>query len=80
MVKESTPTSDIEFKAHRIVTVGGFWFSESSEKNRRCKKYGITPAVYNKLFNKQEGSCTICGVQTFDFHIKVSPSFKWKFR
>jgi hypothetical protein len=62
MSKASTPTPAIDSKTYRIVTDGGFWFPESGEKNRRCKKYGITPAVYNILFNKQEGSCAICGV------------------
>lgn len=62
MVKALTPTPDIDFKVHRIEADGGFWFPESGEKNRRCKKYGITPEAYNELFNKQEGFCAICGV------------------
>jgi hypothetical protein len=62
MVKASTHTPDIDFKVHKIVADGDFWFPESGEKNRRCKKYGITPEMYNKFFTKQEGCCAICGV------------------
>jgi hypothetical protein len=58
----SLSTSVTDLKGNRIETDGSFWFPESGEKNRRCKKYGITPNTYNKLFNEQEGCCAICGV------------------
>ena len=28
---------------------------------KRLKKHGITPEVYNEMFNKQQGICPICG-------------------
>lgn len=71
MAGASTTNPDIGFKTHRIITDGSFWFPESGEKNRRCKKYGLTAQFYNELFNKQEGCCAICGIHQSELPNKL---------
>ena len=46
----------------RLRTDTGKWRCQTSERyNDRFRKYGLTQAKYNSLFELQKGRCQICG-------------------
>ena len=37
-----------------------------------CRKYGITPKDYNRMFAEQDGCCSICGTHQIEFKRRLS--------
>lgn len=51
------------FKTHRDRT--------STRKYELKQRYGITPAIYQDMFEKQKGCCAICGKHQLEFKRKL---------
>lgn len=47
-----------------------------SRRNRRLRKYGITPEKYDLLFQQQGGKCAICGSTSIGRHLSVDHDHK----